>query len=39
MEKTNLSCPLTVAGEEEEKINPQYQKLDLETLTLNDSIY
>jgi hypothetical protein len=26
MEKTNPPCPLTVAGEEEEKLNPQYKK-------------
>ena len=26
MEKTNPSCPLAVAGEEEEEINPQYKE-------------
>jgi len=40
MEKTNPSCPLAVAGEEEEEINPQYQKTcHEETLTLDNSIY
>jgi hypothetical protein len=40
MEKTNLTCPLAVAGEEEEEIKPQYQETwHGETLTLDDSIY
>jgi hypothetical protein len=40
VEKMIPSCPVAVNGEEEEKINPQYQETWYEeTLTLKNSIY